>query len=100
MSQSLFLVACAVLFVVPLVFVAHRVYRDGVLGRLALLCIAFAAFMFLAEAIAGQPFYVPPLVVLLVVSFAVFMVWHLFRFHCRVLKQRGEVHPFKGGSHA
>ena len=88
MSYALFLASCAVLFVVPLAFVLHDVYEDGVIGRGALLSISFCAAAFIGEAAFGVAFYMPPPAVALVASFAVFLVWHLFRFHRRVLKKR------------
>jgi hypothetical protein len=88
MSQAIFLVACAVLFVVPLVFVVNDVYEDGILGRGSLLAISFASGIYLGEQVFGPGYYMPPLGVVLVSAFAVFLVWHLFRFHRRVLKQK------------
>lgn len=86
MTQTIFLVACVVLFLVPPWFVVNSVYQDGVIGRAGLLGISFGAAIFLAEAAFGTPIYAPPLFVWLAAFFAIFMVWHLFRFHRRVLK--------------
>lgn len=91
--NAIFLTACAVLFFVPLYFVLNSVYQDGVFGRLALLCISFCSAMFLLEAAFGTPIQVPPLVVFLVSSFAVFATWHLGRFHFRVLKKENQWKP-------
>ena len=81
----LFLAICAVLVVVPLFFVSHRVYKDGIAGRAGLLGIAFAAATFLLESLAGTEYEMLPQTVLLSGSFAVFLIWHLFRFHRRVI---------------
>jgi hypothetical protein len=82
----LFLVACAILFVVPLVFVTHNVYEDGLIGRIGLLGISFSAATFLMEWAGGAEYQILPQTEMLVDSFAVFLIWHLFRFHRRVLQ--------------
>lgn len=89
-TQYVFLAACLVLFVVPLWFVWHAVYNDGVVGRAGLLGISFGAAGFIAEAACGARFHMPPLAVWLVTWFAVFLVWHLFRFHSRVVSKHGK----------
>jgi hypothetical protein len=88
--NGLFLVACSVLSIVPLYFVLNSVYQDGVFGRASLLGISFCSFLFVLEALFGNPIQVHPLVVLLVSSFAVFACWHLGRFHFRVLKRKSQ----------
>jgi hypothetical protein len=89
----LFLASCVVLFFVPLYFVVNQVYQDGVFGRGSLLGISFFSFGILGEASFGVGFYVPSIVVLLIASFAVFLTWHLARFHGRVLKKQGQWKP-------
>ncbi len=84
----IFTIACIVLFVVPPLFVWHQVYQDGLFGRLGLLGISFFAFLVLGETVGGESYGTSPEVALLVASFALFLVWHLFRFHSRVLKIR------------
>jgi hypothetical protein len=86
--SALLLVSCVVLFVVPLFFVAHSVYKDGVIGRASLLAISFTSAGILMEAALGTAFYVPSIFVILITAFAVFTVWHLARFHIRVLKKQ------------
>lgn len=84
--EVIFIVACIVLFVVPVIFVYHRVYDDGFFGRLGLLGLASMAFIVLLETAFGGGYGIAAEVALLVASFAVFMVWHLVRFHRRVLR--------------
>lgn len=96
MKEILFFACCFVLAVVPFVFVCNKVYKDGVFGRMALLGISFAAACFLVERFwLGVRYEVLPLNVMLICAFTVFLVWHLVRFHARVLTtkkaQRGEV---------
>ena len=87
--NAIFFSACAVLVVVPMTFVCHDVYQDGVFGRAGLLGIAFSAATFLLEAAFGESEYqIMPQTVMLTSSFAVFLCWHLWRFHRRVLKQQ------------
>jgi len=88
MSQVIFLLSCVVLFIVPLMFVLNSVYQDGVVGRASLLAISFGAAAFVGETAFGNGFYVPPIAVWIVAACTVFLVWHLFRFHRRVLKER------------
>ena len=86
MKTALFLVACAVLFVVPLAFVINKVYEDGILGRMALLGISFCAFGFGAQWWSDR-IEPQPLLVFMLASVAAFICWHLWRFHRRVLKR-------------
>lgn len=88
MSTAIFMLCCVVLVVVPIVFVLHKVYQDGFFGRCGLLGIAFAAATFLLEWLHGEEYVMLPQTVALVVSFTVFLCWHLFRFHSRVVLER------------
>ncbi len=88
----IFVFACAVLFIVPLYFVMHSVYDDGLIGRVGLLGISFSAATFLLEFADGQEYDMLPQTVFMAVMFAWFLCWHLFRFERRVLvrKAKGE----------
>lgn len=83
-----FLFACAVLVVVPLYFVIHSVYEDGVFGRIGLCGVSFSAATYLLEYFDGGEFEVMPQTILIVSSFAIFLTWHLFRFRRRVVCKR------------
>jgi hypothetical protein len=83
----LLVIACSVLFIVPLYFVVNSVYQDGVFGRGSLLGISFCSASILGDTAIGTGFYVPPVIVMLISFFAVFSVWHLVRFHTRVAKR-------------
>lgn len=86
LALAAFLAACLILFVVPLVFVLHGVYEDGLIGRIFLLGISFSAATFLMEWFLGDEEYeVLPQTVLMTVAFAGFLVWHLFRWHRKVV---------------
>lgn len=82
----IFLAACAVLVTVPMYFIVHRVYQDGIVGRIALSLIAFAAATFFLDMIDGTEWEILPQIALMTAAFAAFLVWHLWRFHRRVLK--------------
>lgn len=85
-AMFMFWTSCVVLFIVPPYFVWNKVYKDGIIGRGALLAISFTASTFLLQAIATdfKCYEVLPQTIAFVVSFAVFLVWHLFRFHTRI----------------
>lgn len=91
---GIFIVACIVLVAVPVHFIFHEVYEDGLVGRLGLAGVAFTAAMslgqWLVSLVDGDPstFAVSNLTVLMTSGFAVFLCWHLFRFHRRVLRKR------------
>ncbi len=87
MMMSIFLLASAVLVVVPLVFVMHEVYEDGVVGRSGLLVISFVSAVDLLEWFFGEEYEVLPQTTVKCAAFAVFLCWHLFRFHRRVLRR-------------
>lgn len=97
--EILFYLACLVLIVVPIWFIRHKVYDDGVLGRCALALIAICAFAVLGQAgvtyfdawqagtgYAAAGYHVELEEAWLVVGFAVFITWHLVRFHRRVVR--------------
>ena len=84
----LFLASCLVLVVVPVVFVVHDVYEDGLVGRIGLLGISFSAATFLLEWAGGSEYEMLPQTAMLTAFFTLFLVWHLFRFHRRVLRER------------
>ena len=79
----------AVLIVVPAWFILHDVYDDGIVGRAALGGVILAAAVLLMQAVDAAP-TPPAAAVLLIASFAAFLVWHLFRFHRRVLRARSD----------
>lgn len=84
--NALFVVSCVVLFVVPIIFVTHNVYKDGFFGRVGLLGVAFSSATYLGEWLTGTVYEILPQTVMMVASFAVFLCWHLLRFHRRVLR--------------
>jgi hypothetical protein len=86
--NAIFLVSITILAVVPIVFVMHDVYEDGFFGRVGLLGISFAAWTFILEWVGGAHYEVLPQTTMLTLAFSVFLVWHLFRFHRRVLRTR------------
>lgn len=81
-------IACTVLFIVPIVFVWNEVYQDGVFGRIGLLGISFSAFLFAARILSYGYTRLWPETEIMVISFAIFLCWHLFRFHARVITSR------------
>ncbi len=84
----IFLFACAVLLIVPLIFVVNEVYEDGLFGRIGLLGISFSAATFLLSYADGQDYVLLPQTVFMACSFAIFILWHLLRFHLRVLRKQ------------
>lgn len=87
MKQVIFLTSCAILTFVPLLFVINRVYQDGIFGRLGLLGISFASSTYLIEKVlVGTRYDVLPQTAAFFAFVAVFLCWHLFRFHVRVLR--------------
>ena len=96
----IFLVACAVLFVVPVYFVLNDVYEDGLIGRIGLLGISFAAATFILEWANGEQYELLPQTIFMTVMFAVFLVWHLTRFHLRVLRKQKQHDAVKPELHS
>lgn len=88
--EAVFALACLVLLVVPVIFIRNRVYKDGVIGRLGLAGISSFASLFLFEILFGKGYHVELEEVGLVVAFATFLAWHLFRFHRRCLREGRE----------
>jgi len=84
----LFLASVAILFIVPVTFVWNKVYDDGFIGRLALIGISFSSFIFALKIFSRGMNHPWPETMLMMTSFAVFLVWHLFRFHRRVLMSK------------
>ncbi len=88
MSTAIFMGCCIVLVVVPVVFVMNKVYQDGFFGRCGLLGISFSAATFLMEWFTGESYEMLWQTTFLVLSFTVFICWHLFRFHNRIVLAR------------
>ena len=87
-STAIFMICCAILTIVPVVFVVNKVYQDGLIGRMGLLGISFFAATFLLEFLAGAEYEMLWQSTFLVLSFTVFLCWHLFRFEMRCMVQR------------
>ncbi len=85
--DTLFLVSCSILAVVPPLFIWNRVYKDGIVGRSALAGISFFSLAFILRAWDGRAPDIDGLGLCLHASFAAFLVWHLWRFHRRVLNR-------------
>lgn len=81
-----------VLFIVPLVFVSNKVYKDGVLGRISLATISITSLTLFCEhrLFQNDPNTMMMLFTLLVLAVAGFLCWHLWRFHARVLAQHND----------
>lgn len=94
MKEIIFYLACAVIAVVPLIFVVNKVYEDGVLGRAFLLLMSFCAWMYLIERLTVGAQYLQPLMVAFFVGAAGFLCWHLVRWHRRVLRRKHEDKPW------
>ena len=81
-----FLASCVVLFVLPIYFAFHPMYKDGVFGRWSLLGISFFASCFLWQEWFGNGSDLLIWTEGLVISFATFFLWHFFRFSSRIAK--------------
>lgn len=113
-AEIFFYLGCAILIIVPSWFIAHRVYDDGIVGRIALSAIILAAVAIVAQAMAGyfDAWWASPAwpafrgadysdagynvareEAALVMAFAVFITWHLWRFHRRVVRQTRQATP-------
>ena len=92
----IFLVSVLVLFVVPVVFVWHSVYDDGLLGRVALVGISFSSFIFALKIYSLGTWNPWPETVLLMASFATFLSWHLWKFTRRIrLAEKAQRHEIE-----
>ena len=87
MKIAIFITSCGLLFFVPMLFVMNKVYKDGIIGRAALLIISFMSATVLMDYFNGVEYELLPQTVGLVAAFAVFMSWHFWKFHRRVLRQ-------------
>jgi len=106
--EILFYFANLVLLLVPPAFIKNKVYDDGVFGRIALGGIVLCAFAILGQAglsyfdawwaCPDWPRFKPSTYkaagyhvvweeAWLAAAFAAFLVWHLVRFHRRILRQ-------------
>lgn len=87
--DAAFIAALALLVVVPSVFIYNHVYKDGIAGRLGLAGIAFFSALCLLQIAFGDYGFaglsLTPFTAGLTVCFSLFLTWHLFRFHRRVL---------------
>lgn len=103
---SLLFVALLFLFVVPLVFIWHDVYDDGVFGRISLGGVVLMSFISMVLILDGHKICDPseatlPLALAwLTIAYSVFITWHLFRFHRRVLHAQQNGKAFMQRSHS
>lgn len=89
MMRALFIFSITILATVPLWFVWHKVYKDGLFGRMALCGISFSSWVILlSEFVDGWIYDPSPEVIWLIASFSVFIVWHLVRFELRCVRER------------
>lgn len=88
MKQVLFLVACALLAVLPLAFVFSKAYNDRVVGRLALLGVSFAAWTYLIDFAMGARYNALPQTVMLFWCVALYLGWHYLRFYWRMIRMQ------------
>lgn len=84
--EAILVMSCVLLALIPPIFVWHKVYDDGLLGRIGLLGVSFCAGVVVMQEMLGVRYRVDPEIALLTMAFMVFLVWHLFRFHSRVLR--------------
>lgn len=74
-------VSCGVLLVLSLVLWVLKKYQDGILGRAGLMGMIFTTLLLLCEqAWGGVRYEIDPLLVMLIVSFALFLVHHTYRY--------------------
>lgn len=85
-----FVVACIVLFVVPITLVFNDDYEDRILGRLGLLGIAFFAAIFLSEIFFGGGYHIEREEAGLFAMMALFLLWHLRTF-CKRIKKKKQI---------
>ena len=76
----LFVLSLAAILLLAVFFVICRRYEDGLVGNLALGGMAIACGILLWDALAGTLQPPAPLYSLLIVSLAIFMVRHAYRF--------------------
>lgn len=79
-------VALIVLAVVPILFVWDEVYQDGLVGRVSLVTISFSSVVFILRLSNGEIGHLWPETQLIIIAFAVFLIWSLIRFQNRVRK--------------
>ena len=96
LMQVLLAFSLIVLVAIPFWFICHKVYKDGVVGRLSLCGIVFnAGIILMMMFIDGWTYNLPYEVTMLIASFALYNAWNLFRFHGHVLRlekaKRGEI---------
>ena len=88
---AVFLACCLITAVIPVYFVfCNKVYKDGVFGRISLLGISFFATLFLFSALDDHDYRMTFITAGFVCNTALFLVWHLFRFHRRGPKPRSD----------
>lgn len=90
--NAILMVSAILLVLVPSIFVWHKVYEDGLFGRIALCGIIYFSAVILLELTSNEGRYYillseTPEVVWVIASFTLFTIWHLCRFHWRVLKE-------------
>ena len=76
----LWIASVLVLLAAPVVLMWNRFYEDGLFGRVALIGVSFSAFIFALKVFTLDIKSPWPETVTMMVSFAIFMIWHLVKF--------------------
>ena len=92
-ALALILACCAFLTL-------HHHYEDGVVGRVALACMALASMMLMAEYMSGAYRDIPGPMVLLCIGAATFIARHTYRFLLWRFRGEGDWRGDKRGSRA
>ena len=80
MSEYFSLISITLIFALSLFLMWHRIYEDGIIGRLALIAMAGGAFIALLQNLNGEGYIFNPVSVTMQTGVALFMLRHTYRF--------------------
>lgn len=79
--MSLYVLCCLIVCIVSIFLVMHPKYEDGLVGRIALLCISIGSLIVVGEFMDGVEYDVNPTTLTVQLGLAVFLLRHVYRFN-------------------
>ena len=79
--MSLYVICSLIICLISTFLVVHPKYEDGLVGRVALLCLSFSCAVVLGEFVDGVEYEVNPTTLSIQLGLSVFLLRHVYRFN-------------------
>ena len=79
--MNLYVICSLIICLISTFLVVHPKYEDGLVGRVALLCLSFSCAVVLGEFVDGVEYEVNPTTLSIQLGLSVFLLRHVYRFN-------------------